>query len=602
MRFLAFSTQAGWALLAAVAGAILLLYLLKPRRRRIVVASNLIWRRIAARRRFKTERWRWMLSWLLASAIGLCIALALTRPEVAALGGISQRHVLMLDNSPSMAARTRDGASRFDKAAQRARKLIQSAALASEFMVLDTMGQAGIAGFQGRDAALAQLTKLTVASFGTARMPRLPAELGASFQARLWTDGVAPLGAPSGIVVESVFEPADNVAITAFDARAEPNDPARYTALVQLYNASPVKKSVKLEVSGAPRFSEVRDVELEAGQKQDLIIDVSAFEAGVLRAVARSDRDALGRDDAAYAVVAAHAPRKLLLVSAGNRALEAALKLLPGIELTSVKPADFSADARADLYLFDGFAPQQAPAAPVLGFGMSTPSWLATGASVDVRKPSVTRWNARHPLAAELTWTDLRIGRAALAPIDAGDGDGAPAEEAIVLAKGAQEGALVNAGTAPVRWIRVGFALQDSNLAHQAGFTVFLGRALDWLDPRREPAHRTPGMVELPWPDAAVTDQDGKAVALTVNAANALFEARRPGVYTISRGVDRQQWVVDPFDTQRAELNRSRFNAPSQPSAPAVRAWPFELWSALLLVAALLLLIEWLSFSRRLTN
>ena len=42
-------------------------------------------------------------------------------------------------------------------------------------------------------------------------------------------------------------------------------------------------------------------------------------------------------------------------------------------------------------------------------------------------------------------------------------------------------GALIVTGKAAAPWIAVGFASQDSNLALQTGFPVFVGNALDWL-------------------------------------------------------------------------------------------------------------------------
>ena len=112
MRFAAFSSYAALVLLTMVVVLVVLFYLLKPRTRRVVVSSTLLWRALAGRQG-RTRRWRWLLSILLALCTALSIALALTRPEVAAVGGISQRLVLVLDDSPSMAARTLDGKSRW---------------------------------------------------------------------------------------------------------------------------------------------------------------------------------------------------------------------------------------------------------------------------------------------------------------------------------------------------------------------------------------------------------------------------------------------------------------------------------------------------------
>jgi hypothetical protein len=624
VRFLAFSPQAALALLAGVAALIVLAYLLRPRRRRVVVASNLIWRRVAAGSRMRRERWRWWLSLALALAIGLAIALALTRPEVAAIAGTARRVVLVIDDAPSMAARTRDGASRWQHALARARDVIASAGPASEFMVLDTMGQAAIPEFVVARDALAQLARLEPAVTGSARMPWLPAAADAALphESLLLTDGVASLEVPAAIEVQSVFEPADNVAITAFEARAQPRDPTRYEALAQVLNASPVARHASIELSGAGGFAVTREFDVPAGQTVDAVFDVSAFAAGTLKARVRMQGDAFAADDEAYAVVGPHRARTVLLVTAGNPRLEQALKLLPGVALTVVKPADYTAGAQAesrmndaavpatrarsdealqrapDGYVFDGWAPPEAPPAGALVFGAPNVPGLG-GAATEVDKPTIPQWDRAHPLTQDIAWRDLRIRRAGLVTV-AGGADRA----ALVLARGSGEAALVRAGETSKRWIQVGFALRDSNLSDQAGFPVFLNRAIEWLDPRPEPLARGLGTVELPWAGSAVSDGEQRPVAVIATATGTRFEARSPGVYVARQGGLDRFVVVNALDAQRSEINRSRFAGAASARSAQPRRPPLskvEPWLLLIAAAALLLVIEWLTFSRRWT-
>ncbi len=186
MTFLAFSPLAAYALLGAVALVILLLHLLKPRPLRAVVASTLLWASVLKRRSRHAAPWRRLLSLLLCLGIGLSLALALGRPEVPALGLTGKRAVLVLDNSPSMAARTRDGRSRWLHALERARSLTGGA---GRIMVLDTMGTAPVAGFLRPAQAADVLERLAVGSHGAARLPPLPQDR--DLEVHLITDGVA---------------------------------------------------------------------------------------------------------------------------------------------------------------------------------------------------------------------------------------------------------------------------------------------------------------------------------------------------------------------------------------------------------------------------
>lgn len=607
MRFLAFSPLAALVLLAVVAAAIVAAYLLRQRRRRVVVASTLLWRRVATGARLRQERLRWWVSLLLALAIGLGIALALTRPEVAAIAGTAQRVVLVLDNAPSMAARTRDGASRWRHAVAQAREIVASAGAASEFMVLDTMGQTAIPDFVLADEALVQLARLAPAATGSARMPFVPAASPADppHDVLLFTDGVAALDVPRTVGVRSVFEPAANVALTAFEARAQPHDPARYEAVAQMLNASPDDRRVTLELAGAGGFAATRELDLPAGQSAVAVFDVSAFAGGALKARVRSPDDAFALDDEAYAVVAPRRVRKVLLVTAGNPRLEQALKLLPAVVVAVVRPEDQAtapvgdpSQNKPDLYVFDGWAPREAPPGSVLAFGAPNVPWLGA-ASIDAAKPTITQWDRSHPLAQDVAWREVRIRRATLA-----EPAGSVERSAVVLARGAGEGALISAGGTTRRWIRVGFALADSNLPYQAGFPIFLRHAIDWLDPRPAPLVHGLGAVELPWPGATVVDAERRPLAVLTAGATTRFDAPAPGVYTASQGGVDHVVIVNALDPQRSEINRSRFAgavamAPAQPRRrPLSNAEP---WLLLIAAAAVLLVIEWLSFTRRWT-
>ena len=121
MRFLALPAGTAILLLSGVAALVVGLYLLRPSPRRLVVSSGLIWQRVLKERKRQPERLRWWLSLLLALAVALSIAAALTRPEVAAVSGHAEQVVLVVDNSATMATRSPDGRTRLEHALERAR-------------------------------------------------------------------------------------------------------------------------------------------------------------------------------------------------------------------------------------------------------------------------------------------------------------------------------------------------------------------------------------------------------------------------------------------------------------------------------------------------
>ena len=624
MRFLALSPIAAYALLAGVALAILLLHLLKMPPARVVIPSVLLWARIGRGR--KRPPARRLLSLLLALGVGLSLALALTRPEIAAFGASAPRLALVLDNSPSMAARMSDGRSRWEHALEQARALLERSSAATEVRLLDTVGRLGLQGFVERDAAIAALGRVPAAAWGQARMP--PASLLPGAQVHLFTDGVAQLAAPESAVVHAVFEPADNVAVTAFEVRPLAQDPTRYEALVQVLNASPGDRRVRLLITGGERFSIKQDLNLRAGESVNASFDVSDFEGGVLGAATVCATDAFALDDFAYAVIPPHRAKRVLLVSAGNPQLEDALRHVPGARLSVVTPERYRSAGSYEALVLDRFAPREPPAAGALLLAPPARAWLAGPSSV-VAGPRITDWDENHAVAGGIAWGNLRLTRASVAPA-------VNTSEALVLTGGRAPGALVIAGKARARWVKVGFALQDSNFALQPDFPVFLGNALNWVTESTPVLVSGLGMVEVPLRGAQVRDGSGKSVPVSLTDQGVVFEAPRADVYTVSAPIPGEQVpggqvsgeqvsgeqvpgeqvpgglviagqvlvVANVSNPDYALINRTRLAdaaaTPVAQTAPA-RAWNTEPWMLLLLFAGALLLVEWTAFTRRFT-
>jgi len=572
--------SAAYALLAGVALIIVLLHLLKPRAQPLVVASALLWRRVLVARRQQPARWRWWLSLLLALGIGLSLAFALSAPKLAPGAG-GQRLVLVLDNSPSMAARTRDGQTRWQHAVARARAVLETNSAA---MLLDTMGYAPASGFVTREIAQAELARVPVASFGTPRLPAVPVSEYSALH--LFTDGVALAQLPADATLHNVFEPADNVAITAFEAQPVLQDPTRVEALVQIYNASPASIHVRLLVRGGEHFSLAQDLKVAAGELVDATFDVSAFDGGVLGAAVAAAGDAFPLDDVAYTVVAPHTTRRVLLVSAGNARLADSLRALPGTQLSSVTPARYPAAGRFEVSVFDRFEPAVLPPAALL---------IGAHGGRSIGNPAIGGWDETHALTAGLAWSELRLLRASSV--------GQVAKALLWSASPSPQGLIVAARDGDSRAIRVGFALEDSNFAVQPGFPVFLGKALAWLTEPAPIIGHGLGPVEVPLDAAQVIDGTGRALPVTRTPGGTLFEAARPDVYTATARTGSVRVVANVLDPRLAQINRSVLAEADAAAAatPTLRRWFAETWRTLLALAAFLMLVEWAAFTRRLT-
>jgi len=403
----------------------------------------------------------------------------------------------------------------------------------------------------------------------------------------LFGDGIAPLDIPARAVIHSVFEAADNVAVTALEVRPFPADPLRFEAFVQVFNASSRPQHARLTLRGGERFSVAQELDLAAGELVDASFDVSRFEGGVLAAAALSHNDAFALDDLAFAMVPGHRSRQVVLVTSGNARLEDCLRSLPGMRLRTIAPAQYRDDLPADALVFDGFVPDAPPPAPALLFHPRAASWLPA-TSREVSAISVTDWDRDSVLTDGVAWHDLRIRRATLRSV----------EHPIVSAA---DGALIATGRAKAPWIAVGFSPQDSNLILQTGFPVFVGNALNWLGDADPPVVRGIGTVHVPVANAVVNDGSGGRVISRSTPDGTVFDAARPDVYTVHSGARQVKVVANMLDPRVADINHSRFADRPAPekTRPAVMRQPAAPWTVLLIFGLVILLLEWVAYTRR---
>lgn len=581
------SAPIGAALLALVVAVIVGLHLWRPRPMRRVVASTLLWERAAKQAGIRQEPWRWWLALALALAIGVACVVALTRPEVQGFGDGTRRTVVLLDNSPTLATRTRDGQTRWQHAQSVARGVILGAP--GPVMIVDAMGTASSTGFGTRDEALAAMERIEVASAGVPRPPGLPD--GRDIEVHVVGDGVAGIDLPEDAIVHSVFEPADNVAVLRLAVHPSPADPLQVEAFVEVFNASPAPRSVRLTLRGGERFSITQSLAMAPGERVDATFDISGFEGGVLAAAARTPGDALPGDDIAYAVVDPHRTKRVLLVTRGNVALSDSLAALPGVRVEVVDPARYRPRAGFDAFVFDGFAPPQPPNGGALLFRPPDVSWLPR-ADRAVGGVAVAPEAARGAQAAGVPWHAVSVRRTAL---------WSRVPEGVTRLVGVDAGALLITGRTGVPWTATGFLPGDTDLPLRADFPVFLGNVLAHLTATEVVRTEPLGPIRVPLPRAEIRDGRGDLVPTHGIPGATLFEAVRPDIYT-ARGPDGVIRIATAvLDPRSADVNRSRFVGAEGPTETR-GALPIERWGLLVFAVLLLLLIDWAAFTRRIVR
>ena len=599
-------------LLGATVATVVFLYWLKPPPQRVVVPSTLLWDRLLKEKKRNTllDRLRWWLSLMLALIIGLSVASGMGRPELSSPGRDVRNITVVIDNSATMATRTADGFTRWEHAVAHAGRVLGQGSASGQFLILDTSGQAPPGEPGDRRSALEVLAELTVSLGDEPQFPDLPEGESEIF---FISDGVLVDDAPPEATLISVFEPAHNVGITAFQVEALPSEPTRFQAFVQVKNASDVRKQTTLRLSGSNEGG-IRDtLTLGPGETRGRSIDLGSFERGPVRAVVTADSDAFPADDYAYGFLPIRTETRVLLVTRGNVYLENVLADEPRLSLAVVSPEQYDPQVSADVYIFDRFAPPEAPGGPTLVFRPPDVEWLTRTLAV-VEAPEVPGWNPAHPVLRFVALEDLRIDRAArIAMPEEGDAGPtsvvgetgrAPAAEVVV---GSPLLPLVLVSERPERIVRVSFALEDSNFPLHPGFPIFLTNTLGWLMDEQVALARAPGQIEVPLAMAAVTDLEGSDVATWPLSNRTVFMADQPGLFTVAQGDRRLRVAVNLASTARTSVNDSGFTSDEITSAASTvladtEAGPNEeLWMALLLLALFLVIVEWVTYHRRLT-
>jgi len=593
MNAFALSPLAVAAAVAAIVAAVVLLYLLQPPARRRFVSSSLIWERVLEASRRVSDRWRWWLSLFIAGTIGVCIVLAVVRPGGQDSEG-SGKTIIVVDNAPTMATRTRNGVLRFRVAQDRAVNLIGSFSSAMQFMIVDTQRQIGTPFFESGIDAIETVESLKL---GREYLPIVPSAI-ASIPAEgryVVTDGVLLGAPPADFTTISAFEPAENLGITGFDLQNVPGSPAQREAFIEVFNAGNKPRTTEIVVSGAGEQRIAREVSIAANSVVTQTFDLSRFNGGPVRAALISTDDAFADDDVAYGYLSSRRIVRVTLVSDSDRYLVKSLASQPRVRLNVVPPHRYADGLDTDIYIFDRFAPKVAPSAPSLLIGPQPVNWLPSSAG-DVVLPEVTTADARHPVLQNISLRDLHIEKANISRPSTG-------RESTVLLHADGDKILAVAYDGATRWLLLGFDADDSNFGLLPGFPVFLGNAINWLADEPAIVRATPGRVTVPFESARVFAMNGSELPVMALDGEIHFDATTSGLYTVI-GKDRPVRVaVNLLERRISAVNRSALGPSAARSSDrsAVNELPVALSTLLLIIAAVFLSIEWVAYHRRIT-
>jgi len=598
MTFAAMATWQAWALIAGAAALAAGLFFIKLRPPRILVPSLSLWQRVldASPDVTRWERIRRAVSLVVTIAVAVILGLAVTRPGFNAASGAAAhgRALIVIDSSWSMLTTTSGGQTRWDRALAEARRIAAS----SDQVALATTADGLVEG-PTDDLVLIEsaLGRLTPSGMEASVWPSVAGMTSVHFI----TDGASTRALDRSVMVHSVFEPAPNVAITAFDVRSSFGTDRRGSAsqvaeaYLEVANFAPAPQQVHIVLArGNVTINDSR-VDMAAGEAYRQVIPLARQGDAALRARIEAAQNALAVDDESVAWI--ERAQRLSVVVVGEHAewLRRLLAADADVRATFVSPASYRDGGREDVTIFDRWAPTNLPAKPALY--VAPPSdlpWLSADSGVTAGEERRPRWEAAasHPVLRGVDPRTIRIERAR----------GYSSSTLLPVARSSRGTALVSITESPDRrFVVLAFGPSESNLALAPGFPVFVANTLEWLaHPEQKTRALEPGLVSFGSATARVTGPGGVAVPLTRVDDTAVGVLRAPGLYVAEGGGARSTFAISLADPSRSNVARTTLASQAN-AAPGRRLLDRQWWVGCVIAAFLLALAEWWTWQRRLT-
>ena len=394
----ALSPWLAWLLVTAASAIAVAVFLIRPRPRSEVVASVAVWQRVVDKVREQSlwARIRWVCSLVLTALIAAAIAAALARPTRQSRPGARERALLVLDSSWSMRARAAPGPTRWARAVEEAHAAADVSP-ATEIALATTSGGIVVGPTADRTPIHRALDRLEPDGGADIEWPVVADAIAVDF----FTDGARPRALAEDIRVHSVFTPADNVALTAFDVEPAGDAAAVFVAIAN-FGRSP--RTVQLTVTRGDMAALDRSVSIPAGGSHRESWAVATAGDPRFRAhITTASGNALETDDEAVAWLWAAEPLRVGVVGTSSP-VPALLSRDPTLRVTVVAPDRYK-PADADVWVFDRWVPGAAPGGPALLIDPPESAWFGGRGSVEARP--TWRGSTTHPV---LSGVDTMMG------------------------------------------------------------------------------------------------------------------------------------------------------------------------------------------------
>lgn len=611
MFFLNFSLAEFIALFGAVSAVTVALYLLDRSRRRQVVATLRFWTASGKPSDLKhRKKIQQPLSLILQLAGMLLLLLALGQLRWGSPERASRDHVVILDTSAWMAARTAGGtlldeAKRNVAAYLRAlppndrAMLVRADALATpatRFEWNRKVIEEALRNAQPGASALNLEQALEFAREVQRMQGRLAGEIVFAGAGRISGRDALSMGSVPNLRVLPVSAAPENCGLRKIGLRRAAGDPLRWEILVTVRNFGSRPRRVPLGLYFGNAVIGSAVLALKPGEEHNASFSYRTRAGGWLEARIEA-ADALAEDNRAVLELPPPQTVRVLVYSREPELLRPLLAGNPLVEAIFRAPAAYDPKAQADIHVFDRFQPPSLPEAGTVWIEPPSGSspFPIRAALKDV---ALTRWTREHELGTGLHFQGLRLDEAEV--YRAAPGDIAVAE--------CEVGPIILARPGRFKTVAFGFHPVRSALRYELTTPLLFANVLRWMAPRIfqrwELNGGYAGTVTLslgkevpPGVIRVVTDHD-RPLPFTVQGNVVRFFAGAPQTVRLSAGEHEYVYSLTLPDvaetTWEPPRQAKRGIPPSVARGPASR----DTWQLLAALGALVLVIEWFLYGR----
>lgn len=614
MNFLNLSLGELLGLAGVLSAGVVALYLFDRTRRRRIVATLRFWAPSEISSEWKRSR-RVQQPWsLLLQILSMLLLLAaIAGPRLG--GSLAPRdHVLILDTSAWMGARTRQGIL-LDQAKTTALSYLNTLPPADPVMLVRADALATpVTPFEARHQVVADAIRQTQPSASAlslqqaldfaANAQRLQSgragEIAFAGAGRVSKEEAESLAAPPNFRLLQIPSSGENVGLKKLGLRRSPSSPESWEAYVSVKNDGLRPREVAVDLRSGQTNLGSKTIQVAPGAEVAATFTFKLAEAGLLEARIHStdDReDAFTQDDRAALDLPALTSVRVTVYSNNPEALRPLLAGHPQVDAKFESPSQYDPSVDADVLVFDRFAPPQPPAGRNIVW-IDPPAGSPFAIRSTQANAKLERWRAESPLAAGLYTKDLELSSTKV--FEPAKTDQSVAETS--------RGPVVIARTAPAKMVALGFELTGPSMKYQLATPLLIANVLRWMAPdtfrRWDIQAATVGTVSVPVEKGTeagrirVTGDRGRPLPFTMQGQTLRFFSGAPGTVHVRDG---ERETI--YSLSLPDVGETAWKAPPGvirgiPRLAGQAAAIMNLWPWLAALGGVGLLVEWLLYGR----